>query len=64
MFVEIRDFTPFAGVNTAEDTVSRLNALRPAPPRRPSPGDQTAAEIPYRNASGHPEAVHAVMCKG
>ena len=27
MFVDIRDFTPFAEVNTAEDTVSRLNAL-------------------------------------
>jgi adenylate cyclase len=27
MFVDIRDFTPFAGANTAEDTVSRLNAL-------------------------------------
>ena len=27
MFVDIRDFTPFAEVNSAEDTVSRLNAL-------------------------------------
>jgi class 3 adenylate cyclase len=27
MFVDIRDFTPFAEANTAEDTVSRLNAL-------------------------------------
>jgi adenylate cyclase len=27
MFVDVRDFTPFAEVNTAEDTVSRLNAL-------------------------------------
>jgi class 3 adenylate cyclase len=27
MFVDIRDFTPFAEVNTAEDTVARLNAL-------------------------------------
>jgi adenylate cyclase len=27
MFVDIRDFTPFAESNTAEDTVSRLNAL-------------------------------------
>jgi len=27
MFVDVRDFTPFAESNTAEDTVSRLNAL-------------------------------------
>jgi class 3 adenylate cyclase len=27
MFVDVRDFTPFAETNTAEDTVSRLNAL-------------------------------------
>jgi class 3 adenylate cyclase len=27
MFVDVRDFTPFAEENTAEDTVSRLNAL-------------------------------------
>jgi class 3 adenylate cyclase len=27
MFVDIRDFTPFAEANTAEDTVSRLNTL-------------------------------------
>src|SRR5581483_11693538 len=27
MFVDIRDFTPFAEANTAEDTVSRLNIL-------------------------------------
>ena len=27
MFVDIRDFTPFAETNAAEDTVSRLNAL-------------------------------------
>jgi class 3 adenylate cyclase len=27
MFVDIRDFTPFAEANTAEDTVSRLYAL-------------------------------------
>jgi class 3 adenylate cyclase len=27
MFVDIRDFTPFAETNTAEDTVARLNAL-------------------------------------
>ena len=27
VFVDIRDFTPFAEANTAEDTVSRLNAL-------------------------------------
>jgi class 3 adenylate cyclase len=27
MFVDIRDFTPFAEANTAEQTVSRLNAL-------------------------------------
>ena len=27
MFVDIRDFTPFSEANTAEDTVSRLNAL-------------------------------------
>ncbi|MCV7330046.1 HAMP domain-containing protein, partial [Mycobacterium cookii] len=27
MFVDIRDFTPFAEANTAEDTVIRLNAL-------------------------------------
>ncbi|MFZ0140635.1 MAG: adenylate/guanylate cyclase domain-containing protein, partial [Aeromicrobium sp.] len=27
MFVDIRDFTPFAESHTAEDTVSRLNAL-------------------------------------
>jgi HAMP domain/Adenylate and Guanylate cyclase catalytic domain len=27
MFVDIRDFTPFADANTAEDTVARLNAL-------------------------------------
>jgi adenylate cyclase len=27
MFVDIRDFTPFAEANTAEDTVSRLNAV-------------------------------------
>jgi adenylate cyclase len=27
MFVDIRDFTPFAESNTAEDTVSRLNTL-------------------------------------
>jgi class 3 adenylate cyclase len=27
MFVDIRDFTPFAEANTAEETVSRLNAL-------------------------------------
>src|SRR4029078_6700386 len=27
MFVDIRDFTPFAETNSAEDTVSRLNAL-------------------------------------
>jgi class 3 adenylate cyclase len=27
MFVDIRDFTPFAEAHTAEDTVSRLNAL-------------------------------------
>ncbi len=27
MFVDIRDFTPFAEANTAEDTVARLNAL-------------------------------------
>jgi adenylate cyclase len=27
MFVDIRDFTPFAEVNTAEDTISHLNAL-------------------------------------
>lgn len=27
MFVDIRDFTPYAEANTAEDTVSRLNAL-------------------------------------
>jgi adenylate cyclase len=27
MFVDIRDFTPFAEANTAEDAVSRLNAL-------------------------------------
>jgi class 3 adenylate cyclase len=27
MFVDVRDFTPFAEANTAEDTVSRLNAL-------------------------------------
>ncbi|BBZ37654.1 adenylate/guanylate cyclase domain-containing protein [Mycobacterium conspicuum] len=27
MFVDIRDFTPFAEVNSAEDTVARLNAL-------------------------------------
>jgi adenylate cyclase len=26
-FLDIRDFTPFAEANTAEDTVSRLNAL-------------------------------------
>ncbi|OBJ87599.1 adenylate/guanylate cyclase domain-containing protein [Mycobacterium asiaticum] len=27
MFIDIRDFTPFAEANNAEDTVSRLNAL-------------------------------------
>ena len=27
MFVDIRDFTPFAEANTAEDMVARLNAL-------------------------------------
>ena len=27
MFVDIRDFTPFAEANTAEDTVARLNTL-------------------------------------
>jgi adenylate cyclase len=27
MFVDIRDFTPYAEANTAEDTVARLNAL-------------------------------------
>ena len=27
MFVDVRDFTPFAEANTAEDTVNRLNAL-------------------------------------
>jgi class 3 adenylate cyclase len=27
MFIDIRDFTPFAEANTAEDTVSRLNTL-------------------------------------
>ena len=27
MFIDIRDFTPFAEANTAEDTVTRLNAL-------------------------------------
>ncbi len=27
MFVDVRDFTPFAEANSAEDTVSRLNAL-------------------------------------
>jgi class 3 adenylate cyclase len=27
MFIDIRDFTPFAETNTAEDTVARLNAL-------------------------------------
>jgi class 3 adenylate cyclase len=27
MFVDIRDFTPFAEANTAEDTVARLNAM-------------------------------------
>jgi class 3 adenylate cyclase len=27
MFVDIRDFTPFAEANTAEDAVARLNAL-------------------------------------
>lgn len=27
MFIDVRDFTPFAEVNTAEDTVARLNAL-------------------------------------
>jgi class 3 adenylate cyclase len=27
MFVDVRDFTPFAEANTAEETVSRLNAL-------------------------------------
>ena len=27
MFVDMRDFTPFAEANTAEDTVARLNAL-------------------------------------
>jgi adenylate cyclase len=27
MFVDIRDFTPFAEANTAEDTVARLNAV-------------------------------------
>jgi class 3 adenylate cyclase len=27
MFVDVRDFTPYAEANTAEDTVSRLNAL-------------------------------------
>ena len=27
MFIDIRDFTPFAEANTAEDTVARLNAL-------------------------------------
>lgn len=27
MFVDIRDFTPFAEVNTAEETVARLNAV-------------------------------------
>jgi adenylate cyclase len=27
MFVDVRDFTPFAESNTAEDTVARLNAL-------------------------------------
>ncbi|GBE65826.1 adenylate/guanylate cyclase domain-containing protein [Mycobacterium sp. MFM001] len=27
MFIDIRDFTPFAESNTAEDTVARLNAL-------------------------------------
>jgi class 3 adenylate cyclase len=27
MFVDVRDFTPFAETNTAEDTVARLNAL-------------------------------------
>jgi class 3 adenylate cyclase len=27
MFVDIRDFTPFAEANTAEDTVARLNGL-------------------------------------
>jgi adenylate cyclase len=27
MFVDIRDFTPFAEANTAEDTVARLNSL-------------------------------------
>jgi adenylate cyclase len=31
MFVDIRDFTPFAEANTAEDTVARLNARSPAP---------------------------------
>jgi adenylate cyclase len=27
MFVDVRDFTPFAEANTAEETVARLNAL-------------------------------------
>lgn len=27
MFIDIRDFTPFAEANTAEDTVARLNSL-------------------------------------
>src|SRR6201987_840968 len=27
MFVDVRDFTPFAEANTAEDTVARLNTL-------------------------------------
>lgn len=27
MFIDVRDFTPYAEANTAEDTVARLNAL-------------------------------------
>ena len=27
MFIDIRDFTPFAEAHSAEDTVARLNAL-------------------------------------
>ena len=52
MFVDVRDFTPFAEANSAEDTVARLNALvrdRRACRRR---GRWARQQVPRRRRAG------------
>ena len=63
MFVDIRDFTPFAEANTAEDTVARLNALFEivVPPSSTPVGTSTSSSATARWRSSAPPTISPIM---